>query len=47
MSAALVAAAMGAPQAASGLATVGLIDNLIGKGEPKGNRYRLAKKSNT
>ena len=50
MAAAHVAAASGAPQAAAGLAAVGVIGNLAGKGKapkgaPKVNRYRLAKKN--
>ena len=43
--AAPIAAAMGAPQAAVGLATVGAVGTLVGKGKPlKANRYRLEKK---
>ena len=51
--AAPIAAVMGAPQAAVGLAAVGAVGTLVGKGDNlkgkplKANRYRLAKKSNS
>ena len=48
MTAAPATAAAGMPQAAVGLAAVGVVGTLAGKGKnpPKANRYRLAKKQN-
>ena len=48
MAAAPVAMASGMPQADAGLAAVGVVGSLAGKGKnpPKANRYRLAKKKN-